>query len=196
MKRSGEIKRKTGLKRTPFKKGSALKPKAMGKNKDGYQFNSTFKKKDAVKKISQGCGLKQKAPMKKKRSEPRREMPERTKYERLAPKASAPPTRSEKRHMDRVTKMPCLVCGNPSTLHHVTGWADKIGRKTRTHKCVVPLCAKHHQKVFDPKNSDPISVEGLGHQKFFQKHGKDLCAIGDLLWLESKEKLRIKDDEE
>jgi hypothetical protein len=38
----------------------------------------------------------------------------------------------------------------------------------------VPLCPPHHQKVFDPLASDPISVEGLGHQGFFDKYGIDL----------------------
>jgi hypothetical protein len=28
--------------------------------------------------------------------------------------------------------------------------------------------------VFDPKASDPISVEGLGHQGFYEKYGIDL----------------------
>jgi hypothetical protein len=38
------------------------------------------------------------------------------------------------------------------------------------------LCPPHHQKVFDPLASDPISVEGLGHQGFFEKYGIDLLA--------------------
>jgi hypothetical protein len=30
--------------------------------------------------------------------------------------------------------------------------------------------------VFDPSASDPISVEGLGHQGFFDKYGIDLLS--------------------
>jgi hypothetical protein len=70
----------------------------------------------------------------------------------------------------------CLVCGAAPTIHHVTGYADKPGRFTRDDWLVVPLCPPHHQKVFDPKASDPISVEGLSHQGFFEKYGIDLLA--------------------
>ena len=70
----------------------------------------------------------------------------------------------------------CLVCGAQPTVHHVTGYADRPGRFSRSDWLVVPLCAPHHQKVFDPCASDPISVEGLGHQGFFQKYGIDLLA--------------------
>jgi len=201
MKRSGEIKRKTPMKRTGFKQGNSLKGRSPKKDGDDYQFNSTFKRKPPVpakpgSSLKSGGGLKQKAPMKAKRDTPRRKMPERIEQERIAPKAGEKPTPNEKKHMERVAKMPCLVCGKASTLHHVTGYADKIGRMTRSHKCIVPLCPQHHQKVFDPKDSDPISVEGLGHQRFFEKHGKDLLAIGNKLWLESVEKLNLKESDQ
>jgi hypothetical protein len=70
----------------------------------------------------------------------------------------------------------CLVCGAAPTVHHVTGYADKPGRFSKDDWLVVPLCPPHHQKVFDPKASDPISVEGLSHQGFFEKYGIDLLA--------------------
>jgi hypothetical protein len=79
-----------------------------------------------------------------------------------------------KRFHDWVAGEGCLVCGGPSCLHHVTGYADKPGRFSRDEWLVVPLCPPHHQKVFDPSASDPISVEGLGHQGFFAKYGIDL----------------------
>jgi len=80
------------------------------------------------------------------------------------------------RFHDWVAEQGCLVCGAPATIHHVTGYADKPGRFGRDHWLVVPLCPPHHQKVFDPSASDPISVEGLGHQGFFDKYGIDLLA--------------------
>lgn len=81
-----------------------------------------------------------------------------------------------KLHHDRVAAQGCLVCGQAATIHHVTGYADKPGRFSRDEWLVVPLCPIHHQKVFDPLNRDPQSVEGLGHQGFFQKYGIDLLA--------------------
>lgn len=181
---------RTPLKRSGFKSRGSLSNRSAKKDGDGYQFNSTFKKPVLDKGRVASCPkarapLKQCAPIKAKREEPRRQLPDRTKHERVAPKASDKPTAIESQHMDRVAKMRCLVCNGPSTLHHVTGYADRMGRITRSHQCVVPLCAKHHQKVFDPIDSDPVSVEGLGHQKFYQKHGKDLFAIGNRLWEET-----------
>ena len=87
--------------------------------------------------------------------------------------------------MDRVAGMPCLVCGDAATLHHVTGFADRPGRFSRSHKRVVPLCPSHHQKVFDPKAFAPVSVEGLGHRGFYDEWGIDLLAVADRLWAES-----------
>jgi len=80
------------------------------------------------------------------------------------------------RFHDWVAEQGCLVCGAPACLHHVSGYADKPGRFSRDDWLVVPLCPPHHQKVFDPSASDPISVEGLGHQGFFDRYGIDLLA--------------------
>lgn len=80
------------------------------------------------------------------------------------------------RHHDRVAEHGCLVCGAPATVHHVTGYADKPGRFGRDDWLVTPLCPVHHQKVFDPFNSMPQSVEALGHRGFYQEHGIDLLA--------------------
>lgn len=78
---------------------------------------------------------------------------------------------------DYVAQLGCLVCGGPATIHHVTGYADRPGRFSRDEMLVVPLCPIHHQKVFDPLNRAPVSVEGLGHQGFYQEHGIDLLAV-------------------
>lgn len=96
------------------------------------------------------------------------------------------PTAMERRHFDRVAQQGCLVCGGEATIHHVTGYADRMGRFPRSHQCVVPLCPTHHQAVFDHA-SMPQSVERLGHRGFYQEHGIDLLAEATRLWAESME---------
>jgi hypothetical protein len=101
----------------------------------------------------------------------------------MKPKAGAAPDAEERRFMARVATLPCLVCGvQPVTLHHISATVHG-GRISRSHKLLAPLCARHHQKVYDPKDSDPISVEGLGHARFFRKYGIDLLAVAERLWL-------------
>ena len=75
-----------------------------------------------------------------------------------------------------VAEQGCLVCGHDATVHHVTGYADRPGRFSRDEWLVTPLCPVHHQTVHDPCFASPQSVEALGHQGFFQKHGIDLLA--------------------
>lgn len=87
--------------------------------------------------------------------------------------------------MERVAAMPCLVSGQRATVHHVTGYADRMGRFARSHRLVVPLAPEYHQTVHDPRAADPISVEGLSHQGFFRKYGIDLRAEAERLWEES-----------
>ena len=81
-----------------------------------------------------------------------------------------------KRFHDWVAEHKCLVSGEDATLHHVTGYADKPGRFSRSDWLVVPLAPRFHQTVFDPFANDPISVEGLSHQGFFEKYRIDLLA--------------------
>lgn len=88
------------------------------------------------------------------------------------------PTAAEKRHMARVAEMPCLVCGAQATVHHCTGYADRIGRAPRSHQRVVPLCPAHHQIQHGPY----FSVEALGHRGFYREHGIDLMAVAEQLW--------------
>jgi hypothetical protein len=89
-------------------------------------------------------------------------------------------TAKERRHLHRVAEMPCLVCGSPSTVHHVT--SDGYQRLTRTHERIVPLCPRHHMIQFGPRES----VEALGHAGFTATYGLDLLAIADQLWAESE----------
>lgn len=92
--------------------------------------------------------------------------------------AKKTPTASEKRHMDRVAQLGCLVCCSPATLHHVTGYADRIGRAPRSHQRVVPLCPRHHMIQFGPLES----VEALGHRGFYQEYGIDLMQVAEDFW--------------
>jgi len=93
----------------------------------------------------------------------------------------APPA-IEKRHLARVAAMPCLVTGmRPVQVHHVTGYADRMGRIARTNRCVVPLHFTMHKHEGGPR-----SVERLGHRGFYEDHGVDLFAVGNRLWQESE----------
>jgi hypothetical protein len=76
------------------------------------------------------------------------------------------------RHHDRVAALGCLVCGGEATLHHVSGYADRPGRISRSDWLVVPLCPFHHLIQHGPKQS----VEALGHQGFYQEWMIDLYA--------------------
>jgi hypothetical protein len=96
------------------------------------------------------------------------------------------PTALEKRHINRVATLGCLVSGRPATIHHVTGYADRMGRLPRSHQRIVPLAPEYHQAVFDSA-SMPVSVERLGHRGFFQEHGIDLLAEAERLWAETLE---------
>lgn len=50
-------------------------------------------------------------------------------------------TAAEKRHLDAVASLPCVVCGaRPVSIHHVRRYGE-----TRKHSKVVPLCYTHHQ---------------------------------------------------
>jgi hypothetical protein len=94
-------------------------------------------------------------------------------------------TALEKRHMARVAGLPCLVSGRrPVTLHHVTGYADRMGRFSRSHRLVVPLAPEYHLIQHDPHQQ--LSVEALGHRGFYQEWGIDLLKVAERLWAETE----------
>ncbi|HMO76745.1 MAG TPA: hypothetical protein PKD99_12445 [Sphingopyxis sp.] len=101
-------------------------------------------------------------------------------HKRMHPKVGAEPTAAERRHHDRVRAFGCLVSGRPATIHHVTGYADKIGRFSRSHRLVVPLAPEYHQH-----DHGRLSVEKLSHRGFFQEWGIDLYAEARRLEAES-----------
>jgi hypothetical protein len=90
------------------------------------------------------------------------------------------PTAAERRHIERVASLPCLVCGARATVHHVTAGIHG-GRVSRRHDRVTPLCPRHHQVIYGPKES----VEALGHRGFFLTYGIDLMAEAERLWNET-----------
>ena len=95
-----------------------------------------------------------------------------------------PPTALEKRHMDRVANLPCLVSGKRGvTLHHVTAYADRIGRFSRSHQLIVPLAPEFHLYQHGPKSS----VEALGHRGFARTYKIDLLVEAQRLWAETLE---------
>jgi hypothetical protein len=102
----------------------------------------------------------------------------------LKPSKGKPPTAAEKRHFDRVGQMGCLVCNSDAELHHVSGYADRIGRISRSHQRVVPLCPSHH-RIGAPCGF-ALSVEALGHRGFYREYGIDLLAEAERLWAESE----------
>ena len=91
-------------------------------------------------------------------------------------------TAAEKRHMARVKRLPCLVCGGfPVDAHHVIGYADRMGRATKRHDRVAPLCKTHHDVQHGPRES----VHALGHRGFYLEYKIDLMAVAERLWEES-----------
>lgn len=120
-------------------------------------------------------------PLRKKRPTPRRKAPERVTHVRAKPKAGAKPTAHERRHMDRVAALGCLICGGPATLHHVSASIDG-GRIARSHRRVVPLAPEYHLIQHGPRTS----VEALGHGGFYRTYGIDLLAVADALWAETE----------
>ena len=116
------------------------------------------------------------SPLKARRETPRRNEG-RVRHGRIKAKAAAPPSTEEKRHLERVAAMPCLVCGQAATVHHVTA-SIHGGRISRSHQRVVPLCPRHHQIQHGPQES----VEALGHGRFREVHGIDLLKAAEQLW--------------
>lgn len=109
-------------------------------------------------------------------------------HKRMRPKAGAKPTTKQIAHREFVRSFPCVVCGSHDIApHHVTANADKIGRLSRDHELLAPLCRHHHQNVFNSKDS----VEALGHRKFFKKYGVDLMRVAEGLRKQSIEEGRL-----
>jgi len=119
--------------------------------------------------------LKQRKPLAKKRLLPRRDEG-RVQHGRVKRKLA--PTDEERRHLDRVAAMPCIVTGKrPIHVHHVMHMPGKCQR--RDHRFVVPLSPDLH-------NMGDQSVHALGGEDaFYQVHGVDLRIEAVRLWTET-----------
>ena len=52
-------------------------------------------------------------------------------------------TLAERRHMDRVASLGCVICDSPSEVHHIR---EGQGMSQRAqHYLTVPLCPEHHR---------------------------------------------------
>ena len=50
-------------------------------------------------------------------------------------------TAAEKRYLNTIASLPCIVCGSwPVEIHHVRRFGE-----TRKHNKAVPLCVNHHR---------------------------------------------------
>lgn len=95
------------------------------------------------------------------------------------------PTAEERRHLNRIGEMPCLICEREAAVHHVT--SNGYSRITRTHRCVAPLCPEHHQY-------GPYAVHVIGHREFAIIHGIDLYQWAAVEWAKSQKAEREAKD--
>ncbi len=68
---------------------------------------------------------------------------------------------ADKAYLAFIAAQPCLICGDPSTVHHVRTLGGPKD-DTRT----LPLCPAHHMIQWGPE-----SIEALGKKKFEERHG-------------------------
>ena len=101
------------------------------------------------------------SPLRNKRPTPRRKAPERVAYTRTSRKAGAAPDGPEKRHIERIAAMPCLVTGKtPVVVHHLMKCPGK--QRRRDHRFVIPIIPELH-------NMRPESIHGLGSEEKFER---------------------------
>jgi Recombination enhancement, RecA-dependent nuclease len=72
-------------------------------------------------------------------------------------------TAEEKRHMNRVASLGCILCGAEATIHHCGTYMGG----GRNHKRVIPLCWDHHL--------GPEGIEGkrMGKRVWEMKYGTE-----------------------
>jgi len=92
------------------------------------------------------------------------------------------PTAAEKRHIDRVAKIGCLVClremgiFSPASPHHCDGRT-----KRGAHFKIIPLCGVHHQ---GGNNTDEYVSVHPYKAAFYARYGSEqelLDAVDDLI---------------
>lgn len=85
------------------------------------------------------------------------------------------PTTNEKRHMDRVAALGCIVraCGCTATIHHCGTYMGG----GRDHMRVLPLCWPHHL--------GPEGIDGkkMGKRVWEEKYGSEEELLARVNWL-------------
>jgi|TARA_R110001592_G_scaffold28662_3_gene104879 hypothetical protein len=98
------------------------------------------------------------------------------------------PTAKEKKHMDKVSQLGCIVClkhglgYNPCEIHHINGKT-----KPNAHFEVIGLCFEHHRKGGD---KEPISRHPYKN-RFIAAYGTE----EELMMLVLNELQYVKDNE-
>lgn len=120
--------------------------------------------------------LKRKTPLRARSTPPKQREP--MKRSRKASKSAV-----EKRHLDRVAQMPCILCKRhgPSTVHHVRHKITRSGTFARVDRRVVPLCPSCHQHDHGKESVERVHEAGI-HERW----GVDLWAEAERLWAESQ----------
>ena len=52
-------------------------------------------------------------------------------------------TSKEKKHLSKVASLGCLICDQPSNIHHIRAGQGTAMRAS--HYLTIPLCKEHHQ---------------------------------------------------
>ena len=87
---------------------------------------------------------------------------------------SRPPNVDEKKFMDEICQIGCIVCSNNGaftpqvTPHHIDGRV-----KPNAHFNVIPLCGRHHQIADTSKPKTWYSRHGDGRRKFEDAYGTE-----------------------
>jgi len=72
---------------------------------------------------------------------------------------------AEKRHLDRVSAMGCVICGGPAEIHHLRTVCGMSQRASNY--LVIGLCPEHHRQ-----GSFGQAVHN-GYQEFSKNHGSE-----------------------
>ena len=92
------------------------------------------------------------------------------------PKKAA--TKAEKRHMDRVAALGCIICSMPATIHHCGTYMGG----GRDHMKTIGLCWEHHL------GTEGIDGKHMGKRSWEAKYGSEeylLGRVNDLLAIEA-----------
>ena len=78
-------------------------------------------------------------------------------------------TAAERRHLDRVASLGCLICDQPANVHHIR---EGQGIAQRDHFLTIPLCYDHHQGA--------LSIHG-NRRQFIAMFGTELNLLSQTI---------------